>query len=280
VRDWPNGGPVSFAGLLIAEAIRATVARPDLERDLPSFSTVRQVWLQAKQQKAHSEGDTEARELEIANQRIDELQAQLEGQKSTYDGLLDEADQELKHIETERNELKEQSRALRARVEHLQVALQARSAPHLQLPDSFGDIDDWAAKNLTGRVVLLNRARRALKKANFEDVQLIYNALLLLHDYYAPMRIGEGSASRDAFEGRCQNLGLSEEACFTGPGAGEQGDAYFVSYKGRRRELDRHLKRGNSHDERYCLRVYFFWDDEDQQVVIGWLPSHLPTRLT
>jgi hypothetical protein len=188
--------------------------------------------------------------------------------------------QELKHLETERNELHEQNRALRARVEHLQTGLQVRPAPQVRLPDSFDQIDEWAAKNLTGRVVLLNRAKRALRKARFEDVQLVYKTLLLLHDYYAPMRTEGGSNLRDAFEKRCQDLGLSEEACFTGPGVGEQGDAYFVSYKGRRRELDRHLKRGNSHDERYCLRVYFFWDNEEQQVVVGWLPSHLPTRQT
>ena len=280
IRDWPNGGPVSFAGLLVAEAIRGTVARPDLERDLPSFSTVRQVWLEDEQKKTHGNGATATSEVEIANRRIEELQARLEEQKSTFDGLLEEADRDLRQIDTERNEIGEQQRALRTRVEHLQAALESRQAPETRPPSSFEQIDDWATKILAGRVVLLNRAKRALKKAKFEDVGLVYKSLLLLHDYYVPMRIRGGAAQREAFEQRRQDLGLSEEPCFAGPGAGEQGDAYFVAYKGCRREVDRHLKRGNSHDERHCLRIYFFWDEEDQQVVIGWLPSHLPTRQT
>ena len=49
---------------------------------------------------------------------------------------------------------------------------------------------------------------------------------------------------------------------------------------GTKRELDRHLKKGNSRNSRHCFRLYFFWDDEDEQVVVGWLTSHLDTRQT
>lgn len=37
---------------------------------------------------------------------------------------------------------------------------------------------------------------------------------------------------------------------------------------------------GVSKDRRYCLRIYFFWDDQDQIVVIGDLPHHLDTSDT
>jgi hypothetical protein len=29
-----------------------------------------------------------------------------------------------------------------------------------------------------------------------------------------------------------------------------------------------------------CFRAYFTWDDEEQKVIIGWPPTHLPTRAT
>jgi hypothetical protein len=61
---------------------------------------------------------------------------------------------------------------------------------------------------------------------------------------------------------------------------GEQGDEYLTQHNGRKRELDRHLKKGNSRDARYCFRLYFFWDEDNEQVVVGWLTSHLGTRLT
>ena len=62
--------------------------------------------------------------------------------------------------------------------------------------------------------------------------------------------------------------------------AGQEGNEYYVAYQGRRILMARHLKKGNSRDERYCLRIYFFWDDEDEQVVVGSLPGHLDTRNT
>lgn len=44
--------------------------------------------------------------------------------------------------------------------------------------------------------------------------------------------------------------------------------------KSNRRALDLHLKSGV--DQRYLLRIYFFWDSEKEVVVIGSMPEHLP----
>jgi hypothetical protein len=38
-----------------------------------------------------------------------------------------------------------------------------------------------------------------------------------------------------------------------------------------------HVKKGNSREARNCLRIYFFWDEEREQVVVGHLPAHLTT---
>ena len=34
----------------------------------------------------------------------------------------------------------------------------------------------------------------------------------------------------------------------------------------------------DSRDRRYGFRLYFFWDEEGQVAVVGWLPSHLDNR--
>ena len=63
----------------------------------------------------------------------------------------------------------------------------------------------------------------------------------------------------------------------------EQGDAFVVAWgpKGEKRVLAWHLKNGgNTRDPERCLRIYYFWDDETQQVVVGSLPGHLKTRAT
>jgi hypothetical protein len=61
--------------------------------------------------------------------------------------------------------------------------------------------------------------------------------------------------------------------------AGAEGDSYFVNWSGRRRFLDLHITRGGGRDQRYCMRIYFFWDADSQKVVVGHLPSHLNNSL-
>jgi len=65
--------------------------------------------------------------------------------------------------------------------------------------------------------------------------------------------------------------------------AGEEGDSYYVKYPlgtMKTKLLNLHLRKGTTKDDRYCLAIYFFWDDEKRRVVVGWLPSHLDNRLT
>ena len=109
---------------------------------------------------------------------------------------------------------------------------------------------------------------------------LIYKALLLLRDSYVPMKRDGGLDKKMSFDKACQELGLSEEPTFKGDRWGEEGETYLVRYAGRRCLLERHLKKGTSKDERYCFRLYFFWDEESEQVVVGWFPSHLDTPIT
>jgi hypothetical protein len=66
---------------------------------------------------------------------------------------------------------------------------------------------------------------------------------------------------------------------FGGSQASCQSDDYFFNWKGRRCFLDQHIGRGVSRDSRYCFRAYFTWDEEESKVIIGWAPSHLPTRV-
>ena len=57
-------------------------------------------------------------------------------------------------------------------------------------------------------------------------------------------------------------------------------EQYEVLWGGKRRFLECHLKRGNSREPRNCLRIYFFWDEDDELIVVGHLPSHLTNEQT
>jgi hypothetical protein len=129
-------------------------------------------------------------------------------------------------------------------------------------------------------VVVANRALRGAKASDYEDPKLAYHALLLLRDHYVPMRREGGDQLAKAYADALRALGLEEAPSIAASRLGEQGDDYLIPYPGGKRELDRHLKKGNSRESKHCFRLYFFWDDEEEQVVVGWLTSHLDTRQT
>lgn len=157
----------------------------------------------------------------------------------------------------------------------------AADAENARFPDNFDDLERWFEEHLSGgKVRLLRRAVRAAKKSPFKNPRLAYRALSILHDYYVPMRIEGGKARKDEYDKALRAANLTEAATFAGTRSGEYGDTYFVTHGGRKRELVRHLKGGNSRDPRYGFRLYFFWDDDDREVVVGSLPNHLTTRIS
>ena len=133
---------------------------------------------------------------------------------------------------------------------------------------------------MSGNVQVINRARNAVKKSKYHDSDLIYHSLLLLKNYYVPTKTEGGKEKKDNFDNKCEELGLVLARSFSGTRHGEHGDTYIVKHNGKNRILDQHLKKGNSHNEADCFRLYFFWSEEDDEGVVGWLPSHLETRIS
>lgn len=121
---------------------------------------------------------------------------------------------------------------------------------------------------------------RSLKEACYADTKLVYKCLKLLATSYYDYRTGIKTYEEFTQECKAVDSGLEERGAITDVAAGMEGETYFVQYRGKKRKLERHLAKGSSKDRRYCLRIYFFWDAEDQVVVIGDLPYHLDTTAT
>lgn len=149
--------------------------------------------------------------------------------------------------------------------------------PSAPAPTTLGELEQWAAAR-ADQIVVLPRAIAAAKRSQPEAVGLVYDALEMLAELYPATK--KGSVPRDALKRRCVELGLSIGRSIDAGRAGQAGDDYFVTYKGRRRFLESHLGRGNSRDSRFILRIYFFYDEEDEVVVVGWLPTHLSNSMT
>lgn len=182
-----------------------------------------------------------------------------------------------------KREVLEENHALRSRIEYLQYALEEKtgksSDDEIEIPSSYDKIPDWIRKNFAGRLILHNRALQGLKDAAFMDVKLVCECLLCLARDYRNMKIyGKG---KNEFEKVIMELQIEDGLSTSDESAGMHGDEYDVRYpqhSNKKRRMERHLCKGTSRDPRYTMRIYYFWDEETNQVVVGWLPGHLKTR--
>lgn len=155
-----------------------------------------------------------------------------------------------------------------------------------KMPNTLDALAAWVVERHADRLVLHPRAVNGAKKSQYEDVALIYSALDLLGAEYWNMRTStteNAERNRHLFETRTNALGLEYSIAISSSRAGEQGEQYEVPYPvgtEKKRLLEFHLCKGNSREERLCLRIYFFWDEDLKRVVVGWLPNHLDTRGT
>ncbi|GMW05563.1 MAG: hypothetical protein QY320_08290 [Gammaproteobacteria bacterium] len=280
--EWPDGGPVSYATFLVNQSLARSVARGDAHHAVPPFATIRQIAARRRLDTARKAASSDKDLLVIAEGEIIDLKAELADQKQTYDSLIKTLEEERDDARAATEAANNRSTALRYRLEGIQQALSQRGEVLATppIPNSLDDFETWSASYLAGSVEINGRAYQGIKKSVYQDPALVYKSLLLLRDYYVPMKREGGLDHKRAFDDYCRLLNLEESQTFSGDRWGEEGDTYVVRFAGRRRVLDRHLKKGDSRDPRRCFRLYFFWDEDSEQVVVGWLTSHLDNRLT
>lgn len=138
-------------------------------------------------------------------------------------------------------------------------------------------LSEWCLAH-ENRVVVLPRARNGFKKSVYGDPSLVFTALGLLAGVYLDYR--NGVVTQESLEEILLSHGLRLARSTVPSVAGEQGEAYYVSWGGRRRMLAWHLLKGGGRDERFCFRLYFFFDEESRRVVVGSMPAHLDNSLS
>ena len=110
----------------------------------------------------------------------------------------------------------------------------------------------------------------------------MYKGLLYLSDEYRNVCLGQDGA-KTISDKKLKELEIRLDGSISQQLAAEQGDEYFVRFPtsaSPKRFLEWHLRKGKSKEARYCMAIYFFWDEDTSQIVVGWLPSHLDNRMT
>lgn len=162
--------------------------------------------------------------------------------------------------------------ACHARIRHLESMLVSHGLPideDMLLPKTWADFADWCDRHFPGRLILAPRARRGVKSPDFQDVELAAKCLQWL-----------ATTCRDRFlrgGGSLSNVpvldGVENAPCGS--------DAFEFDFQDRRLKADWHIKSGgNTRDPRRCLRIYYAFDDQTQQIVVAAMPAHERTGAT
>lgn len=219
-----------------------------------------------------------AYEAELAALREQVKEAKAEALE--YDASWTQAN---RHMEDYKQQCKNMQWQLKSLLEKIKEKTGENPDEELALPQAYDDFADWVSRHFPGRLSFHPRTRKSLKNATYEDISLVARALQLLANEYWSMRLEGGSEAKERFEQKLTALGLHLDGSITPERAGEQGDDYFVPWpphKPKRTFIDQHLRKGKTKDDRVCLAIYFFWDEDSNSVVVCWLPSHLDNRMT
>jgi len=278
-RDDPAQIPLDMR--LAQNALAASTLHNDWREALPPFAEIKRMALREHRQTLETT-NPEAREAiqERLREEIDILEAKSAEDQRAADQLLDE-------LQRERDEAVQVAETLRADVFRLNAHIQALKA-RPDMPDDEAGIPEhppqdyqmlftWADQYLKDRISISTKALRAAKGAPTEQLARSWQALRILAIQYKRMRRGDDGAL-SAFEHALRQAGLEDAPVAADEASlGPYAEQYMVILDdGRRFKLDKHLKRGNSREDRHCFRLYYTWDDEAERVIIGPFPGHLP----
>lgn len=157
---------------------------------------------------------------------------------------------------------------------------------------TYKNLRKWIDINFKGKLVLTKSAINALNKVarnphdyytdSKKSILTVYEWINFLGTEYRQNKLG--NLDKKLVEKKAKDIGIKNHDNLEAPPITKQQKGrlknkheYDVLYKGNWRFMDFHLKKGVITDKRKCLRIYYFWDEEDEVVVIGHLPWHLET---
>lgn len=265
---WASDRAIHILG---RDAFDQTVRRASYRRDAPGFADVRQIIAQQRVETIAGKSDKEE-----TISALQESVTALREEVAIAMELGTQANNDLQQVQEELDTERAKAVQYKARIKMLVNAPAQQHDSEAADPDSYSDLAEWIGRSYVGRLSLHPRAARALKDAKYEKIDDVCGAIRVLAEEYVDMRAGR--CTEEDLYAALSAIGLQLSKSISSSRIGEQKDTYFVSHKGKKCELEWHLKKGTAHDERYSLRVYFFFDEADEEVIVGWLPSHLKTR--
>lgn len=268
--SWSWRVPSLFA-VLQFDAMQDSVKIRDHVRDLPGFGEIRRIAADRRLEsamfaaKGKSSFDTDSLERDIQ---------QLKNECNDWQAFAYDEERKAKLSEEAQMQTKARLYQYRDRIRFLEqrlAMLEDQAMP--DIPESLEMLQEWAEQCLAGKLVVTARAARAASQAQHDDVRKIYESVYLLGTAYWGVKVNE--ISKSEFDQAADKLRVYISPTGDAVETKRYEDEYQVVWEGKRYRLDLHLSGSKSRDIRKGLRIYFAWDDDQQLVIVGHLPTHL-----
>lgn len=263
-----TGGASACVRSLRALAAEVSISETRLGKDVLDFAAVRTASRKLRKTDLSNQAAPNEELLKTAEELVESLEKQIDEKDKEIEGYI----AEIEAVEDRAHAAEQENRSLLSHVRQLQAALAEGDAAPTQeppLPQDWSEFTDWLDQTYPDKVLLTPAARRMARSPEFEDVTLVASAITWLATIQHDRRLNGGGSLRDV---QVVN-GILNSPC--------GGDTYAADWKGRRYEVDWHVKNGgNGRDPKRCLRIYYFWEAETQQTIIDHLPSHRRTSAT
>ncbi len=236
-----------------------------LGADILPFAQLRSISRKAEQDRLASSGASDNEKLSAAENRIVALENELSEAKDLVQYVLEEEGK----ARTRADELESREHNATAQIQILLQQLEAAGSVPIQqgnLPSRWDDFDGWCDQVLVGRVALTRPARSGCKKAMFDNVEQAARCLIWLATKCRDRLVeGKGLSREEAVED-----GIRNSPCGR--------DEFTFDWKGQRLNAEWHVKTGgNTRAPENCLRIYYGWDDQAQQIIVADMPAHRRT---
>ncbi|MCR5717548.1 MAG: hypothetical protein K6F80_00745 [Oscillospiraceae bacterium] len=210
---------------------------------------------------------------ELTQEKAD-MQKSWESERNTQKKLLsaqetvDKLTEQLQFLKAQQAEREEAYRRAAALTEFYRKKADIAAG----FPDSRERICDWAEKLFSEELVITNDARSALRKYTGQlDTVILCDGLLFLHAYARYRREEIDAAELSLY---------AERYVWDVQGCGKEAlrmrrSDYLTTHGGKQYLLDQHIKYGVS--AQVLVRIYFCWAEDLRQIIVGYLPGHLPT---
>jgi len=272
IQTWDQDIGESFSDFLVGKVLHPRRPYNDLEKEVPSFQTVKMMCIAEKTRRMRSEQNFNANDV---FKMADEAVKTALTERDDWESLAKSYEDDVRQKESQIGRLKAHLTTLQDQISKLRSQDKGGISSHI-IPDTFEGFEDWIKEELSGSVVVHSHAIKSLQESNFVNMKFIYEILLMMRDYYVPMRREGGLDKQGAFRQKCVELGVEDSKCFGDDDKAKKFDGdYYRYFEGEKKLMNRHLKGNSSRDPRYGFRLYYLWDEESGQVFVGHFPTHL-----